>query len=500
MNEDYEFDEEQLWGVVEETAKAYNPTELPQIVREFQKDAMKVSHYNEIPAAFGFFTILGNIVKEFVTIPRGRGREDTRIHFCWIQTSGTGKSTLWNFVGPVADKVFKKINEQEGDKRHPSYVSYSDNVERPSTFDIFGVTDYTDATLIGTLIEKIDDDGEIEYTPIRGLLEGSGLAHWDEFEYSGVFKQSQHKEQSIVYLNTLMNTLGGNSWEISKSLVSFGGEVLTCRSRKSVFATTYPPNNLNSVIAEKGVLQRMVMYVVNVPESVQHQMRLSQLNEIGTIDNATHPIDKYVDKIYEIYEAVRERYEDVGKDPLKTVRFTKDFNQTLILEYNIIRSSLSNTRKEVYELAGNFTNRMLINLAKLSVLVCISRSINIKNKDDRFLVTPSHVQEASILMTKCFNSLVSWLEQSLKTKKASITGGTLEPKLLHIYSTMEKDEDGFVHKTKYMTEACEKLNKSMAQIYRHFKEIEHKFEVKKQGKYAYISLIKKESIGEGEQR
>ena len=55
---------------------------------------------------------------------------------------------------------------------------------------------------------------------IAGQLEGNGLAHWDEFEYSGIFKQSQHKENSIVYLNTLMNSLAGESWIISKALTS----------------------------------------------------------------------------------------------------------------------------------------------------------------------------------------------------------------------------------------------------------------------------------------
>ena len=92
----------------------------PRVVQAFADDAVKVSHDNEIPAKISFFTILGQIVKDHITIPNGYNREDTRIHFCWIQTSGTGKSTLWNFVGPIANKTFEKINARKGKKAHPA--------------------------------------------------------------------------------------------------------------------------------------------------------------------------------------------------------------------------------------------------------------------------------------------------------------------------------------------------------------------------------------------
>ena len=50
------------------------------------------------------------------------------------------------------------------------------------------------------VFKEQDDDGENVYEGNPGVLEGNGLAHWDEFEYSGIFKQTQHKENSIVYL------------------------------------------------------------------------------------------------------------------------------------------------------------------------------------------------------------------------------------------------------------------------------------------------------------
>ena len=86
MNEDY--NEEEYMAAFEENAGVFSEA-LPVIVREFQKSAVEVSHYNDIPAGISFFTILGQICKDFIIIPNGRNHEDTRVHFCWVQTSGT---------------------------------------------------------------------------------------------------------------------------------------------------------------------------------------------------------------------------------------------------------------------------------------------------------------------------------------------------------------------------------------------------------------------------
>ena len=110
-------DEEKYMEQFQESANIFNES-LPYVAREFQKSAVKVSHMNDIPAAISFFTILGQVCKDFIIIPNGRNHEDTRVHFCWVQTSGTGKSTLWNFVGPVANKVFEKINQNN---KHPPF-------------------------------------------------------------------------------------------------------------------------------------------------------------------------------------------------------------------------------------------------------------------------------------------------------------------------------------------------------------------------------------------
>ena len=58
---------------------------------------------------------------------------------------------------------------------------------------------------------------------------------------------------------------------------------MECFCERSVIAMTYPPNNLNDIMAEKGVLQRMILFVWDVPEFIQHQMRVEQIEKAGIL-------------------------------------------------------------------------------------------------------------------------------------------------------------------------------------------------------------------------
>ena len=483
MNEEY--NEEEYIETLETNAGVFSEA-LPRIVREFQTSAVEVSHYNNIPAGICFFNILGQIVKDFITIPNGRNHEDTRIHFCWVQTSGTGKSTLWNFIGPVANRTFDKINSAN---KHPPFVRNNLPINR--IFNTFGVTDYTDSVLIGGYDKEIDEDTkEVEYNRRPGVLEGNGLAHWDEFEYSGIFKQSQHKENSIVYLNTLMNSLSGESWIISKALTSFGGMVMECFCERSVLAMTYPPTNLNDVMAEKGVLQRMLLYVWDVPEFIQHKMRLEQIEKAGTIEEVNQPIDKYADGLFTLYELTQERFAEMGGDPLKTMTYSKDFNSTLRLEYESMRLFIQSYPPHVTKIAGNFTTRLMKILYKMSVLCSVAQAPAIKDKNQRFIVTPTNVRQAGGIVRQCYKSLVDWLTDSLRAKRKSIAENSLESVFIEVYNKMKKDDDGFVNKTTLLTEVRTKAKKSRAQVYRHFDVIRHKFEEQKGARNTtYIKLI-----------
>lgn len=488
MNDEI-YDEEEYLEQIENNASVFSEA-LPAVVREFQKSAVEVSHYNDIPAGICFFNILGQICKDFIIIPNGRNHEDTRIHFCWVQTSGTGKSTMWNFVGKVSNLVFEKINKNN---EHPAFIN-KNNVPMTRTFNIFGVTDYTDSVLIGNYTQVKDEDNEGQWISQRnaGLLEGSGLAHWDEFEYSGIFKQTQHQEKAIVYLNTLMNSLAGESWIISKALSSYNNEVMECFCERSVLAMTYPPSNLNEIMAEKGVLQRMLLYVWEVPKFIQHKMRLEQIEKAGTIEEINEPVEKYANALYSLYKLVQERYKEVGGNPLKVMRYSPDYNQVLRLEYENMNNYLWNTRTEVSDIASNFTTRLLKILMKMAVLCSVASAPSIKDKDQRFLVTGHNVRQASTIIRQCYMTLVDWLERSLRVKRQSVAENSLEGAFISVYNSIKKDDEGYVHKTLFLTEVRKRTNKSQPQVYRHFENIQHKFEEMYVNRQKYIKIKKGE--------
>jgi hypothetical protein len=475
----------------------------PKLVRDFIESAIEVSHGNSIPAAISCFSILGQITKDFITIPKGRNLLDTRIHFCWIQTSGTGKSTLWNFIKPVSEKVYKLINAGN----HPARIGKDllndkneEMVSHPRTFNTFSLVDYTDAVLIGNWGEEkqmeTDPDSLVdkwtgEMIPKRnaGMLEGSGLAHWDEFEYSGIFKQTLHQEKAIPYLNTLMNSLAyEDSWVIDKALVSFDNKVMECFCERSVLAMTYPPENLIDVIATKGVLQRMLMYVKNVPKETQHKMRLEVLGTAGIIIDNDAPVDKFANAIHEVYKLTQERFNEVGGDLLKTITYGSEFQSTLKLAYLHMQQDLLGTPLQVDKVADNFTTRMLDMLIKMSVLCCVAESPSIKDKTKRFIVTGNNVRQAERIVRQCYISLVLWLKQSIKVRANSITDKTMLKAFEIVFKDMKKNANGFVHKTKYISLVMAHTQKSLAQVHRDIKEIERLFIEEKEGVRVFLKL------------
>tara|TARA_R110002051_G_scaffold2304_2_gene12186 strand:+ start:2265 stop:3827 length:1563 start_codon:yes stop_codon:yes gene_type:complete len=487
---------------------------LPAVVEEFVEAAVKVSNNNHIPASIGFFTILGQVVKDFIHIPYGQGREDTRIHFCWIQTSGTGKSTLWNFIGPVSDRLFKKINANPASKAHPPlYTNSSEETVldiMPRKFDTFGLTDYTDAVLIGGYTEeRTEVEGEKPtFADQRnpGKLEGNGLAHWDEFEYSGIFNQSQHQEKAIVYLNTLMNSLAGESWVISKALMSYKNKTMECFCERSVFAMTYPPHNLNEVITSKGVMQRMLLYVKQTPKKTQHNMRLEQCELAGIVQEVEQPIDKHADAMFNIYTVIQERFNEVGGDPLKTVTYGPNFNAALKLAYLHMQEDLLGTRLEVDVIADNFTTRMIKTLTRMAVLCCVAQSPSINDKSKRFIVTGQNVEQAERVVRQCYKSLVAWLDQSIRRKKQGLKNAPFYTGFKSVFNDLVKqnkterkglvknrisDEDR-VHKTAFMKAVIEKMGSSKNTVYRQYNELlQHNvFDEKKEGRTVYVKMKK----------
>jgi len=483
-------DEDRLYYeglAVEQEKRDGDEMSLPSVVEDYVNSAVQVSKYNNVPAALTFFTLLGQLTYPMVKIARGRSRDDTRINFLWMQTSGTGKSEMYNFFGPVAKMTFEMIN-----------ATYEDQIivnDVPVHYDIFDVKDITDAALVGSgekeeqLVEQENGPPRREKVVVfkKGALDGSGLCVYDEFEYSGVFKQSQHKENVIMYLNTLMNTLWGKNYQISKKLKDFE-EPIICDSRRGVYATTYIPKDLTKVIAEKGVMQRMLIFIWEVPQYIQDQINEDMIEEVGVIVDTERPIKKYANAFLVIYDALRKRYEEVGQDPEKTIVYGEDFNAALKNEWRSMRNYVTNSRPEVFEIAGNFITRLLGTLTKLSVLCAIAEAPGITDEKQRYIVTSRNVRQASSLVRQCYKSLVSWLDTALKVRRETLEAKTGMLDFKQAYQDTKPKDDEWVAKTVLLAQVRKNTNKGESTIYRHFQRHEDKFEKKKIGVKVYVKL------------
>ena len=470
---------------VEEQTKGEEQLQLPAVWREYIKSATEVSRYNEVPAALTFAVLLGQLAKDMVLIPGRKRREDTRVHFLWIQTSGTGKSEMWNFFGPVSTLVFDMVN-----------ATYGDNLsaDNKKPFNIMDVDDVTDAGLIGSMdvedvmIEQENGPPIRTKVPIKkdGVMEGQGLCAYDEFEYSGVFKQSQHKENVILYMNRAMNSKWGKNFIIKKKLKD--GEIIICDCQRSFYATTYIPTGLSKVIAEKGVLQRMLIFIWEVPQEIQDEIRDGIIDDVGIFEDGEIDINRFANNFLVIYDTLRKRYQDVNENPVDTVRFSKEFNEALRNEFKIMKRHVMHSRPEVLDIAGNFITRLLGTLTKLSVLCCIAEAPSITDESKRFIVTPTNARQASTLVRQCYKSLVSWLDSALKVQHRRMEELAGVNDFIDAYLTCKTDKDAWVNKSVLLAKVREKTSKGQSTIYRQWQKVEGNFDTKKNGNKMYLKL------------
>ena len=206
MPEDLDVDEWELYEAMEKVAQSESvkeireKVELPPVVNRWVEVVGQFSLHNDYAATMAFYTTVGQLIKDHVRIPVGKLALDTRIHFCWIQTARSGKTTMFDFLSPVWDRVFNLINN------HPL------TLERPrgplngvNEFTLSNPDAFTDQALLGTIkidqpnpeyargADNVDFEGnpipELIDIPIAGALFGSGIIAFDEFEHSGILKK-----------------------------------------------------------------------------------------------------------------------------------------------------------------------------------------------------------------------------------------------------------------------------------------------------------------------
>ena len=460
-------------------------TDLPKIVKEWVDVVTEFSLYNDYPAAMAFYVSLGQILKDKVRVPIGRLSLDPRIHFCWIQTARSGKTTMFDFLSPVWNRTFTLINEHPLTQTPPR--GPLDGVKK---YTLNNPDAFTDQALLGT--KKFDvknpdwvrgeDNLDINGDPIpefidldiAGALYGSGIIAFDEFEHSGIFKETQHKQDTVMMFQKFMNRLDSETHLIKKRLTEWGKDlVVDCQ--RSLWATTLPPEGLEKVILTKGVFQRMWLFVREVPESLKTQMEEEYLDQVGEIiggdDGAETFQVEFSEMLYDIYQWVDRRLEEVDGDKRKVVVFSADAKTRLKVIWRGMRKYMSDFPDHIYNALNSFLMNTINNMCIAAALCAISE----RSRE----VTPRHIDQARLLTDRSFESITTWFSDTLKKSPRRVSEKNKEGIMIRVYDDCNKKEGGWVPKTQLVNNFMKMTKKARPTFYRQWGEVEHLFEERK---------------------
>jgi len=499
MTVDLEVDEWELYDAI----SGISDDEFVHAVRakkeKYPKDAIKwrntigeFSLHNEYPAIMSYFVTLGCICKDLVRIPIGRLSLDPRIHYCWIQDSRTGKTTMFDFLSPVWDNLFNRIN-------------YHPTTRKPASTPLVGVKEYTlqnpdsftDQALLGTMKinqpnpdydrhdARNDDDYDIpEFVDesIYGALYGSGIIAFDEFEHSGIFKESKHKQETTMLFQKFMNRLDSDTHLIKKRLTEWGKDLIV-DSQRCLWATTLPPEGLERVILTKGVFQRMWLYVREVPESLKKQMEDDYLSMVGTIIEDDLGADKFQeefsDMLYSNYKWVEKRLAEVDGDKRKVVVFSKEAQLRLRTVWKGMRKYMNDFSDDIYDALNTFLMNTVNNICIVAALCAIS--------ERKTTITPIHINQARQLTDASFDSIITWFSEKLKKKPRRVVDKSKEKSFIDAFNGVGtkhniKGTTGWVDKTVMIEVFRRQQQCGRNKFYRGWDDVKHLFEEERTNK------------------
>ena len=509
MSIDFDVDEWELYDSLvsmnEEVAKIIEKreaVELPKAALNWIEGVTKYSVYNDYPAAMSYFVTLGQILKDSVRVAVLGTPLDIRIHFCWIQTARTGKTTMFDFLQPTWTLLFSLVNDYP---MSPQFEEITGKRVRGrlsglNMFTLENPDAFTDQALLGTIKTNqlnerwqagennpVDENGDPERQfidiTVNGALYGSGFIAFDEFEHSGIFKDSQHKQDTVMMFQKFMNKLDSDTHLIKKRLTDWK-EPLIVDCQRSLWATTLPPQGLEAVILTKGVFQRMWLYVREIPPSLKAKMEDIYLDSFGIIrDTEEDDIDfeKYANQLYDTYLWVQKRLQETGDKRTITVFQKEALNRLKVVNKGMRRHMDNYEGVQMYEALDSFRMNTINNMGIAATLCAISEKSPV--------VTARHIDQAKILTDSSFDSITDWFSMKLKGGDTRTQSKKVEHIVISCYEETKKKSnatDGWVTKTSVIQTYLKKTKKARATFYRLWAKAEHLFEVEKRDKKVYM--------------
>jgi hypothetical protein len=376
-------------------AEDYQATQNYPLFKGYLEHFNSISIDNEIPGMLSFFFIQGQIAVPYVRIPWGSTHLDPRVHSFWIQSSRTGKSIAWEFIGDVLRDA--GINS-----------------------DLY--TTGTDAGLIGGFEMEEDSEGNKITTLKEGMLTGQKALNFDEG--SIILNPNKHSQETVLYLQSACNPVGSNNNVLVKHTKM--GRIET-ESLVSLWITTYPPNGVKEYVLTKGIFQRVLLYwstwTRERRQQVSERRAASAFKKTTSMDVDYSEIVDYFtnlekrlrDKVLSISETPfvqwdgmsRKEQEDLVQSVM-TEMFSADENTFYPALYDAIDdyySLLENLNPSILEVVSSFIPAMENNTLIMATHFAMM--------DESWTVEGKHVDYAKDILYDIFKNLILWLEDEV---------------------------------------------------------------------------------------
>lgn len=334
------------------------------------------SFLNELPLEIMSHSFLSLFLKH-IPIRLNNKRIATKLHFVWLQDSGSGKGEAFRELG----RIIEQYNKHYSAKYKAKFLDGSETVE--SFYNTF---------------EHTKKGGYDLQKPVVGTFQEADALIIEECSYVFVEKRGQKQTKAEILLKALEDQ------PMLKRLASWNGKETTTAPNFVLFGSTRPIPDIQETIATSGLLQRTISCFRNIDAKTRQEMNLKNIYKKVKTDTSEEDYAGRRDHLCRRINELRQFTENNQNFSFEEIEdgfqlISKVINDMEVDLYNTI------TRLEHQKIAEAFISRFTDKILVLSIQNAILRESN--------KVSLTDVQSACDLMKKSYQQLCLWIEQSI---------------------------------------------------------------------------------------
>tara|TARA_R100001129_G_scaffold38018_2_gene25603 strand:- start:5120 stop:6502 length:1383 start_codon:yes stop_codon:yes gene_type:complete len=460
---------------VQSVAK-YKAVKKYGILRGYLEHFRQVSINNDTPALLSFFFAQGQAAVPYIRIPYSNTHLDPRVHVFWIQSSRTGKSIAWEFVGSLL---------KEAGLRTDSFTTGSD------------------AGLIG----GFEQDEEGNNTPTEGLLAGRKALNFDEG--SIILTNKQHFSEVVLYLQQACAAVGSNSNILVKHLKP---GTIEAESLVSLWITTYPPSGVKEYVLTRGIFQRVLLFWRHWSMDMRSEVENIRLdgffNKPKEDDVSFDDLVQYfkdldrnmAKRVCELAEITPAEWETKERPEQEEVA-QSIMHQMFSVEEEV-NVALRNASEDYFTLVENMdpsTSEIVASFIPGLNNYTVIFATHLALLEGKWHIRADHIEMSKEILFDLYQNLIIWLEgevqvgQDAREKAISMSVWKEAYEACSMVGFDDIRGDGWVRKKHLLDTYCKKKgNCSLGTARNHYGKVVGMFKETTSGRIAFVRLEKSE--------